>query len=174
MAPNETESDAQDANASPKPTRRTALWVALGIGGGVLFLLLFFAVLGGYLYIKDQRMVDQAQAHAVMMADRIGECGAPLPMSSQPVPSEVPRKRPYYSKKAEWAQPAFNCSGRSFSITGPQHYRFRWIRESETTGKVVADGDANFDGTPDTSIEVRVQCESGKCADQPPKVTSHL
>ncbi|MEZ4374265.1 MAG: hypothetical protein R3B07_25825 [Polyangiaceae bacterium] len=156
-----------------EPRNRTALWIVLGVGGLLLFGCAFLLVVGGYLYVKDQRLLEQAEKDTAKLAKRVAACGAPLPESTQAVPKEVPAK-PFNSGPADWSDPAFTCGGATFTPSQPQLYRFRWQKESDQKGRVIAGGDANFDGNVDTTIESEVDCTSGTCEVITPKVTSHF
>ncbi len=158
---------------SPPKASKAFLWVVLGVAGVILFGALFLVVLGGYLYLKDERLREDAQADALELAKLVAACGVPLPESTGPVPAEVPKK-PYHGTPVDWSQPAFTCTAARFSPHQPQLYRFRWVRDSENSGRVVADSDADFDGEADTTIEVRVQCAAGSCRARSPSVTSQF
>lgn len=145
----------------------------LGVAGLCVFGLVFLLVLGGYLYVKDQRLLEQAQADSVRLAERVASCGAPLPESTEAVPKDVPSK-PFDSSPGDWAAPAFTCGGARFVPTRPQVYRFRWQKESDLKGRIIADADADFDGRSDTTVESEVDCTSGACDVMTPKVTSHF
>ncbi|MGE3675866.1 MAG: hypothetical protein AB7K71_39725 [Polyangiaceae bacterium] len=159
--------------ATAQRPNRTWLWVVLGVGGVFGFGVVFLLVLGGYLYVKDQRLLEQVQVDTAKLAKRVAACGAPLPETTQAVPKDVPAK-PFNSRPSDWADPAFTCGGSTFTPSQPQLYRFRWLKESDQQGRVIAEGDANFDGKVDTTIESEVDCTSGACDVITPKVTSHF
>ncbi|MCB9585598.1 MAG: hypothetical protein H6718_09380 [Polyangiaceae bacterium] len=160
---------APSANSSS----RTTLWIVLGVGGLFVFGLVSLLVLGGYLYVKDQRLLEEAEKDTARLAKRVAACGAPLPESTEAVPKDVPSK-PFDSAPGDWAAPAFTCEGGTFTPSRPQLYRFRWLKESDQKGRVIGEGDANFDGKVDTTIESEVDCTSGSCEVITPHVKSHF
>ena len=104
------------------------------------------------------------KAAAAALGRGIVACAArtgKLPPSSTRVPAKWTGKK-YQSRPADWSGEAFRCA--SFSVAGPQAYRYQWLRIDAYQGAAVAETDFREDGSARREIVAPVKCTSpGKC-----------
>ncbi|MCB9585595.1 MAG: hypothetical protein H6718_09365 [Polyangiaceae bacterium] len=137
------------------------LGVGLVIGG------LGVSVYVGKARLDQKHIRKEADSVTWQLAMKVASCGEPLPISSRPVPSAVPGPDGYESTGDDWLQPAFDCNRSPVLLPKRFHSSYQWVRDSSTSGRVVAAADFDGDGGLDR-VESAVTCVAGSCSADPP------
>jgi hypothetical protein len=147
------------------------VWIVVAMGGVIVLLsvLLPLAMYGVRKYMANAKR-GEATAALVRWGDGLARCGESdkLPPSSSPVPASLSAVAgmKYQSASTDWSEPAHTCAG--FSLSEPQYFQYSWDLTSPSSGKLRASADLNGDGAVDTSLDLQVLCEAGKCRREAP------
>lgn len=133
--------------------------------GGWVFLATLVAVGSWYVATSMPARNAQNEADDVLpdLASRLARCAThgKLPETSIPIPrrfGDVSGKR-YHGSKEEWHD-AFRCA--SFTPPSSQRLQYVWEKLEDGAGRLVAIGDLDVDGKPDTWYELPITCD-GAC-----------
>jgi hypothetical protein len=105
----------------------------------------------------------EARVELVRFALGMAKMCRPFPETGARVPARLRdvSAKTYESRAEDWEQPAFKCA--NFRVEDAQHLQYRWLKESDVSGRVEARADIDGDGTPDTWYEVPITCEAESC-----------
>jgi hypothetical protein len=105
----------------------------------------------------------EARVELVRFALGMAKMCRPFPETGARVPARLRdvSAKTYESRAEDWEQPAFKCA--NFRVEDAQHLQYRWLKESDVSGRVEARADVDGDGTPDTWYEVPITCEAESC-----------
>ncbi len=162
---------------STEPSKKTSPWVIIAIVVGVLlFVVVAFVgvlaalgIFGARKYVQQAKTAE-ANAEVRLLAEGIVLCaagGSGLPDSAPPVPaslSDVQGKK-YMSSPAEWSNSTYTCA--HFSMSVPSYFQYEWQKLGSDSGKAIARGDLDGDGSAETVVEIEITC-SPTCHAGPP------
>jgi hypothetical protein len=115
----------------------------------------------------NQVLVALAKGMAKCALNTMPAAGTAVPMHLVDV-----SEKSFASRPDDWKSSAFGCT--KFTFDEPQVLQYRWERESETRGRVVAIGDLNADKIPDKWFEIVVECQRRDICTAPNYVTEVL
>lgn len=136
------------------------VWIAmLGLLVPLTGVFSALAIVGVKKYIENAKAAE-ARGSLGLMAGNMKRCAeqGDLPESSDWVPAapEAVKGMKYQSVPADWAAPAFACSG--FTLSAPQSYRYRWVQATTASGQFEAQADLNGDGVVDSAFALGLHC----------------
>lgn len=105
----------------------------------------------------------EARVELVRFALGMAKQCRPFPETGARVPSRLRDVsiKTYQSRAVDWEEPAFQCA--KFELREPQRLQYRWLKESDISGRVEARADSDGDGEPDTWYEVPITCAKDRC-----------
>jgi len=132
-----------------------------------VFLAAMVAVGSWYVATSMPARTAENEASEVMpeLAARMARCAThgKLPDSSMPIPrrfEDVSGKQ-YHGTTNEWHQGSFRCA--SFTPPKSQRLQYVWEKQQDDLGRLVAIGDLDANGKPDTWYELAIACD-GACS----------